>query len=91
MRLDSAIWSTTSMTLKESKTISTKNWYRVVISHDGMTKGSENSVPYIDSSRRREILNWCKNHCINHWSEEGILRYTFEDEEDSVLFALTWI
>ncbi len=85
-------WRTTSLSMEESKIISTKNWFMIGIDHDGFTRGSIESapVPYINSARREKILDWCHNHCKKHWSEEGILSYLFEDEEDSVLFALNW-
>lgn len=81
-------WRTTSLTLEESKMISTENWFCINIPRDGFTTGVP--MEYIKTVRREKILNWCHNHCNKHWVEDGILNYKFEDEEDLVMFALRW-
>lgn len=78
----------TSIPLSKQKALSKKNWFFVEIKRDGLTK--THGTEYIDSVRREKIHNWCIANCKKHWSEERILEYSFEDEEDSVLFALTW-
>ncbi len=87
-------WRTTSLELEKSLKVCKGVWYWVTIHRDGMTRPTSRdgtgSVEYIDSDRREAIRNWCIKNCQKHWSEEGILNYGFEDEEDSVLFALTW-
>lgn len=82
------IWQSTSISMEESKTISTKNWFWINIDRDGLVGGS--TIPYISTKRREEILDWCHDNCKKHWSEVRTLSYIFEDEEDLVLFALTW-
>ncbi len=68
-----------------------ENWFSVQIPRSGLTRANHGpGVPYINSSHREKIIYWCMENCNEQWSEETILTYVFEDEEDSVLFALTW-
>ena len=85
-------WATTSIPL-EDQPMKYDGWYWVEIPRSGLTKPTSDSLalPYIFSKRRENIHTWCHENCTKHWSEETILTYVFADEEDSVLFALTWI
>lgn len=47
----------------------------------------------------QSVLDWCETHCIGKWefdvsgwivSKDPHWTFEFEDEQDCVLFSLTW-